>query len=258
MSQKLDSKEYLEKKKYFENIITIYGRKPVLEAFEKNNISIDKLHLAKTNKQDKTLDLIIKLAKQQNTEITFHSKSELSRISKNGKQDQGIAADIYCQFLNNIESLDPSKEKYLLALDQITNPQNIGMIIRSVTAGNLDGIILPKDGTSPINSLVIKSSAGTVFKAKIFQCKNLLNHTNDLTKKGYQLATLTTSANQNLLTSEINHPTIFILGNESKGVSQKLQDSCQQEFFIPMQNDVESLNVAVTAGIISYLPSLRK
>lgn len=256
MEHKSDSEDYLKKKKYLEKIITIYGRKPVLEAIEQEDIIIDKLHLAESNKSDKTLTQITNIAQQKNIQIKTHSKSALSRISKNGKQDQGIAADIHCQFLNNINDLETTKERNLLALDQITNPQNLGMIIRSATAGFIDGIILPKDGTSPINSLVIKASAGTVFKAKIFQCKKLTDHTDELRSKGYQLATLSSHASQNLLTAEINQPTIFILGNESKGVSTQLQNTCQQHYFIPMQNKVESLNVAITAGIISYLPSL--
>lgn len=256
MEHKSDSEDYLKKKKFLEKIITVYGRKPVLEALEQSDLSIDKLHFSDSNKKDKTLSKITHLANQKNIEIAFHSKAELSRISKNGKQDQGIAADIHCQFLNHIDDIDSKKDRFILALDQITNPQNLGMIIRSATAGFIDGIILPKEGTSPINSLVIKASAGTVFKAKIFQCKNLTSYSNDLIFKGYQLAALSSHATQNLLTSEINRPTVFILGNESKGVTPELQNNCQQTYFIPMQNEVESLNVAITAGIISYLPSL--
>ncbi len=145
----------------FKNFITIYGRNPVLEALENNELEIYALHLSKSNKKSDKLDKIIALAKKKGIEIKYHDKDKLSRISKDKIQDQGVALDIIFDNLKD-ESYLKNLEKYrVIALDRVTNPQNLGMIIRSAAAGNIDAIILSKKGNAPLVSpLTIKDSAG--------------------------------------------------------------------------------------------------
>lgn len=251
---KQDSPEYLEKLKKFENILTIYGRNPVMEALADNSLHIEKIHLASSNQKTQNITNLLNLCEQKKIPIAYHTREELSRISHNGKQDQGVAADIRCAHLKNITSLDSKQLKYgrLIALDCVTNPQNVGMIIRSACAGFIDGIILPKEGCSPINPLVIKASTGTVFKATIFRCAHLAPTLRDLKQKGFSIACLSASATHSLFESQPNKPTIYILGNESTGVKKEIEDLCDQKLSIPMNNGVESLNVAITAALIAY------
>lgn len=251
---KQDSPEYLEKLKKFENILTIYGRNPVLEALSDNSLHIEKIHLASSNQKSQNMINLLNLCEKKKIPIAYHTREELSRISHNGKQDQGVAADIKCSQLKNIASLEINQLKYgrLIALDCVTNPQNVGMIIRSACAGYIDGIILPKEGCSPINPLVIKASTGTVFKATIYRCTNLVTTVRDLKQNGFSIACLAASATQSLFDSKPNKPTIYILGNESTGIRKEIEDLCDQKISIPMNNGVESLNVAITAALISY------
>ncbi len=248
-----DSKEYLDKKAFYERVITVYGRNVVVEILEDANVTIHKLHLADSNKQDGIISTILKLAKQRGVEIAYHDKNALSRISKNAKQDQGVCADIIATTYQSADEILSLKEYRLLALDGVQNPQNLGMIIRSAAAGNIDGIILPKKNSAKIAPLVIKASAGTLFKIPIFYCNTL----EDILKKmqnDAQLFALSSYAKEDLNALHVSKKAVFILGNESDGISKEVQNLCNASVKIPMNRGVESLNVAVTAALISFLP----
>ena len=154
-----DSQEYKDKKAFFEKIITLYGRNVVIEVLQDSSVEVHKLHMADSNKPDGAVKTILALAKTRNIEVTYHAKNSLSRISKNAKQDQGVAIDIISQSYQNASEIKNLDKFRLIALDGIQNPQNLGMIIRSCAAGNVDGIILPKKSSAKISPLVIKASA---------------------------------------------------------------------------------------------------
>ena len=171
-----DSDTYLEKKRFYDQVLTVYGRKPVLEALQESSVNVHRLHLADSNKGGGIIAEIKSLAEAKGAEILFHDRKALSRISKNSKQDQGVAVDLICsgyqQFADFLKA-PPKTDYQILALDGITNPQNLGMIIRSACAGNIDGILLPNKGSAKLDPLVIKASAGTLFKASLLKCDNL-------------------------------------------------------------------------------------
>ena len=165
-----DSDAYIKKKHFFKKVLTLYGRKPALEAMQNQGIKVFKLHLSKSNKPAKIIDEMIALAKKDNAEIIYHDKLALSRISKNAKQDQGVAVDLIMpQFLTLTDAINNRLHR-LIALDRIQNPQNLGMIIRTVCASGIDGLIIPSKGSAKLDALVIKASAGTLFKTPIIIC----------------------------------------------------------------------------------------
>jgi 23S rRNA (guanosine2251-2'-O)-methyltransferase len=248
-----DSKEYLDKKAFYDRVITVYGRNVVVEILEDENVTIHKLHLADSNKQDGIISTILKLAKQRGVEVAYHDKNALSRISKNAKQDQGVCADIIAATYKSADEIMNLKEYRLLALDGVQNPQNLGMIIRSAAAGNIDGIILPKKNSAKISPLVIKASAGTLFKIPIFYC-NALEDILKKIKEEAELFALSSYAKDDLNSLSVGKKSVFILGNESDGISNEVQSLCNASVKIPMNRGVESLNVAVTAALISFLP----
>ena len=245
-----DSQEYKDKKAYFEKIITLYGRNVVIEVLQDSAIEIHKLHLASTNKTDGAIKTILALAKKRNIEITFHEKNSLSRISKNAKQDQGVAIDIFAQTYKNASEIQNLKKFKLIALDGIQNPQNLGMIIRSCVAGNIDGIILPKKSSAKISPLVIKASAGTLFKIPIYYCYTLDEILPNL--QDISIYALSSHAKTNIYNIKREEKSIFVLGNESDGVSPEIEKLCNDSLSIPMKRGVESLNVAVTASLIAF------
>ncbi len=219
------------------NCLTIYGRKSCEEALQDKSLSIQKLHLADSNKPAAILEHCESLANQRNIPIEYHSKRELSFISKSSKQDQGIALDIYSPKLKTLADLNTGNARHILLLDNITNPQNIGMIIRSAAAGFLDGIVIPEKGCAALGPLVIKASAGTVFKAPIFRCKTTEQALESI-KGQYCIASLDLKADKQLYDLELNEPTCFVLGNETHGVSTATQNAAELPVKIPMNNDV--------------------
>lgn len=219
-------------------------------------LPVSKIHLADSNKKAKILEDIARLAQQRNINLEYKSKLELSRISKSSKQDQGVAADIQLPNLYDLDDLDAESLKgssKLILLDGVTNPQNLGMIIRSVAASGIGGLILPSSGCADLGPLAIKASVGTVFKCPIFRCHKTKQAIEKIQQLNGKLFALSLDAKVNLgdetKASTLN---VYVLGNESDGVSAQTQDACDELIKIPMHNGVESLNVAVTAALIAF------
>jgi len=249
-----DSPEYLKKKAFFDKVLTIYGRNAVMEALEDEAISIYKLHLSKSNKDAIILENMKDIALKRNIEVKYHDKQSLSRISKNAKQDQGVALDIVLEHFGDAETFLSANHSYrIIALDGVTNPQNLGMIIRSCAAGNIDAILLPTKGAAQISPLVIKASVGTLFKMPIIKTSNLKETLKLFQDKGADVYTLSSHAQNIYNTQAYTDKTIFVLGNESEGVSKSIENICNASITIPMQRGVESLNVAVTASLLAFL-----
>ena len=249
-----DSKTYLEKKSFFDNILTIYGRNAVLEVLEDRSIEIHKLHLSNSNKPAKVLTRMLALAKECAIEVAYHDKQSLSRISKNSKQDQGVALDIVVPHSGSVDLFLAEHDSYrIIALDGVTNPQNLGMIIRSCAAGTIDAILIPSRGNAQISPLVIKASAGTLFKIPILKTENLGDTLKMMQKEGASLYTLTSEAAQSYRDEHYSAQSVFVLGNESEGVSQEIRTLCDHTVSIPMHRGVESLNVAVIASLLAFM-----
>lgn len=233
------------------NIMTIYGRNSVIEVLRDKSVEIYKLHLASSNKEAPILDEMVEIAKRRDIEIAYHKKRELSFISKNSKQDQGVALDILSpNFFIEESFLEEFNSFRVIALDGVTNPQNIGMIIRSCCAGNIDGIILNIKNPNP---LILKASSGTMFKMPIIQTSNLFKTLQNFKEKGTFLYTLSSKSNRDY--SKIDYPkkSLFILGNESEGVSLKVENLSNDSIKIPMNRGIDSLNVAISASLLAFV-----
>ena len=248
-----DSKEYLEKKAFFNKVLTIYGRNSVYEALNEPNVVVHRLHLSDSNRSVGIINDIISLAEVKNIEIAHHSKKDLSRISKNAKQDQGVALDIILDgFIDEKQFLNHKEQYRIIALDGVQNPQNLGMIIRSCVAGNIDAIMIQEKNSAKISPLVIKASAGTLFKMTIIKTQNLQNTLINYKQNGAELFSLSPNANSIFNEQKLTNKTIFILGNENEGVSKEIESLANKKIKIPMNNGVESLNVAITAALLSF------
>lgn len=233
--------------------ITVYGRKPVLELLEMEDVSIAKVLIANKSKGDIIKD-ILGLCKKKGIEPTWVSAEEVSRISKNPNQDQGIAADVVApgmdnaqQYFENFQNISASDA--WLALDGVTTPANVGMIIRTATALGL-GVILPLKGSSKINPLVVKASAGVVFKSRILKCETLTAALKAARNKGFGVYGLAGEEGSNIYSQDFKKNAIFVMGNESEGVSEQHRNLIDIWLTIPMASAVESLNVACAATVV--------
>ncbi len=250
-----DKPGYLVKKQRYDNMITLFGRTPVLEVLRSSNTDIHRLHLATTNKSAPVMEEIEKLAVSRHIEIHHHSRQELSRISKNARQDQGVAVDIVApnyQSLDDLVAQDINPGFELLALDRITNPQNLGMIIRSVAASPMAGVVLPKNGCARLDPLVYKASAGTLFKATIYHCVSIDSAIRQLKQRGLAVCGLHAAADTSLADLQDHLPRVLVIGNETDGLSPEVRMACDQLVNIPLANQVESLNVAAVAALVAF------
>ncbi len=249
-----DRPSYQAKKRFFGRMLTIFGRKPVLEALQDSHLRPYRLHLADSNKSAGIIDEMLQLARQHGIEVQYHDKQALSRISKNAKQDQGVALDIECEGFTDVEELlaDCPQQLDLMALDGITNPQNLGMIIRSVCASPMTGLLLPERGCARLDALVIKASAGTLFRARIYRCQDLAQTLTRFADLGTAIYGLDAAARQSLATLPAEPRSIFVMGNETHGLSPAVRAACTEHVSIPMRNGVESLNVSVAASLLAF------
>ncbi len=253
-----DSAQYRDRKAFFDRMLTVYGRKPVLEVLQNPDLPCHALHLADSNRKQGIVDDIQRLAEQRHISVQYHSREALSRISRNGRQDQGVALDVICpafaRFVDALPQLPPRAR--LLALDGITNPQNLGMIIRSAAAGEIDGILYARRGNAALGPLVIKASVGTLYRAPLLLCDSLPQALENGRQQGMAVCVLAADAPQSLFEFSPASGAIFVLGNETEGVSKAVRDCASHHLSIPMRNGVESLNVAVTASLIAYAGEL--
>ena len=251
--------EYQHRRRHFRGMLTVYGRKSVLEALRDSALSCHALHLAESNRDSGIIRDLLSLAEQRAIPVQRHSREALSRISRNGRQDQGVAADIVCPAFRELGDYlaGSSSGRRLLALDGVTNPQNAGMIIRSAVAAGVDGIIYPDRGTAALGPLLIKASVGTVFRAPLLRCERLLPALQACADDGFSVFYLDGNATASLFDPRPETDLVYVMGGETDGVSAGVRELATGGLAIPMSNGVESLNVAVSAALVAYAGYLR-
>ena len=251
--------DYLAKKQQYDNMITLYGRNPVLEILQIPDIEVHRLHLATSNKPGGTVSRIMALAESRNIEIQSHDRQVLSRISKNARQDQGVAIDLIApgyQSLIDLSDEAVQSGAQLLLLDRITNPQNLGMIMRSVAASPMHGMILPMKGSASIDPLVFKASAGNLFKTNIYHCPDIDSALKELKRRKMTIYGLDATGNRAISEVDSTQSCVWVLGNESDGLAPGVLEACDELVCIPLANQVESLNVGAVATLIAFRGSL--
>ena len=247
--------------------VTLYGRKPVLEALQDPSVLPQKLFLAH-RAEGSIIREITQLAEQVGLPIERLDALELSRISKQGKQDQGVALDVQAPHHKALsEALSELSEKLergeslhrpIFLLDGVQTPANLGMILRSLCASGVTGVILPRRGCAPLNPLAVKASAGVALKAPLWSCETALEAASALSELGLILFGLRGEEARCLYTELEGVEGVWVLGNESEGVSAEVGALIDVWVSIPMSSGVESLNAAVAASVVSCELSRRR
>ena len=231
--------------------LTVYGRKPVLEVLQEQDLPVDKIWLAIGAKGDVIRDME-RICEQRQIPVNRVTAEQVARMSKNPKQDQGVAADIVIPNMMSADDFfaDAPTKAQLIAIDGVTTPANIGLIIRTATALGIDGILIPRKGTSSLNPLVIKASAGVIFKSTLLKCEQLHTVLPAATKAGFKIYGLTGENGSDIFKTDFAARSIFVLGNETEGISPQVRQLLNQQLAIPMYNGVESLNVACAGAVL--------
>lgn len=236
-----------------DQFLTVYGRKPVLELAESSTVAVAKVFLA-TKAKGPIIKQIEAACAARNIPVLRLPPEQVSRMSKHPKQDQGVAADVTTPKMDdalNFLKANANKPLQLMALDGITTPANVGLIIRSCTALGMDGLILPRKGSAKLNALVIKASAGIVFRSCILKCERLSPVLKAAKELDFSIYSLSGEQGSNIYQTDFAPKSIFVMGNETQGVSPSTESHTTQHLTIPMANGVESMNVACAASLVA-------
>jgi 23S rRNA (guanosine2251-2'-O)-methyltransferase len=241
-----------------DTFITVYGRKPVLEALADPAIDVDKVLLATGAREQSARD-IVHAAEQRGVRLDRMAAEKITRISRNGRHDQGVVADVraprmrtvpaYVQELSGDRDAGPQR---LFVLDGVTNPANVGMILRTATAAGLHGVVLPHQGVPDVGPLVIKASAGVAYRASILRAATVEDALQSLQDVGFALFGLGGEAPATMFDADYPDRAAFLLGSETHGVSEAAGRWVHEWIRIPMAGGVESLNVSSAATALAF------
>jgi 23S rRNA (guanosine2251-2'-O)-methyltransferase len=237
-----------------DRFITVYGRNPVHEALLDEALEVDKVVLAEGARGEGSSQ-IRRAAQRRGLSIQSASADRVKKLAGNGRQDQGVFADVVAPRMLPLEvALDEGAAtlRTVLVLDGITTPANVGMILRSATAAGVDGIVVPRRGVASLDPLVVKASAGVAFRAPILKTFTALEAVTALRSHGFHVVGLDADGEDDLFTAHLPEPVAFVLGSETAGLGTDIAPLVDSWVSIPMAADVESLNVSAAAAVVCF------
>ena len=204
---------------------------------------------------------ILKKLRQSNIKVSVKDKNFLDKITQFGKH-QGIAASIISfeyASINDIIQIGKKKNyPFIVALDGVEDPHNVGAIIRTCEAFSVDGILLPKHNSCPLNATVAKVSTGALANIKIAQVTNLTQTLKDLKKAGYWVYAAEAFNSQPYENLDYKSPVVLVVGSEGFGISRLVKEQADFNIKIQMSGKVNSLNVSVATAILVSHISLKQ
>lgn len=235
-----------------DRFVTVYGRKPVLEALDDPALSVDKVVLADTARGPAARE-ILDAARSRGVAVQRATAQRVKVLAGNGKQDQGVLADVVAPRMKPLAlALEEGGLKSVLVLDGITTPANVGMILRTATAAGIDGIVVPRRGVASIDPLVVKASAGVAFRAPVLRCGTSAEASALLRASGFPLYALDSHASDTIYSASFPAHAAFVLGSETAGITEDVRPHITSWLSIPMAAGVESLNVASAAAVLCF------
>lgn len=232
---------------------TIEGRNAVLEAFRAGK-TVDRLFVL-SGSQDGPIRTIVDKAKKMDTIISFVTKERLDQMSQGGKHQGVIAYTAAYEYAEVEDILAAAKEKneapFILLLDSIEDPHNLGAIIRTAHQAGVHGIIIPKRRAVGLTATVAKTSAGAINYLPVAKVTNLSVTIEELKKEGmwFVCADMDGEIMYNL---DLKGPIGLVIGSEGEGVGRLVKEKCDFIAKIPMYGKVDSLNASVASGILAY------
>lgn len=234
-----------------ENIIE--GRNAVLEAFRAGK-PIDKLFVL-DGCQDGPVRTIVREAKKHDTIIQFVEKERLSQLSETGKH-QGVLAYAAAYEYSDVEDMlklaeEKGEDPFIIVLDNIEDPHNLGAIIRTANLAGAHGVIIPKRRAAGLTATVARTSAGALNYTPVAKVTNIAKTMEDLKKRGLWFV-CADMGGETMYRLNLTGPIGLVIGNEGEGVSRLVKEKCDFIASIPMKGDIDSLNASVAAGVLAY------
>jgi 23S rRNA (guanosine2251-2'-O)-methyltransferase len=229
----------------------IYGKNTVFEAL-KGDKPVYQVYMMKNVKDDK----IIALAKEKNAKVHIVAQKSVLNDLVGRVVHQGIVAQVegydYYSIDEIVQSIPQGKQPLLLMLDGLEDPHNLGAILRTCDATEVDGVIIGKNRSVGLTSTVAKVSTGAIDYVKVAQVTNLSRTLEDLKKRGFWVVGCDLDHSQDYRAIDYNMPVVIVIGSEGFGISRLVKSKCDMNVVLPMNGHVTSLNASVATAVILY------
>lgn len=232
---------------------TIEGRNPVFEALL-SGAPIEKIFISDTA-HGSQISKIIQEAKRRGVMYKSVSADRIDEVAQT-QSNQGVVALVsqvdYCSLSDILDFAEEKGEKpFIIICDEITDPHNLGAIIRTANAAGAHGVVIPKNRAVGVNAVVFKTSAGAASHTLIAKVGNLSQAINELKERGVWITGADMAGNE-MYKEDLTGAIAVVVGSEGKGISKKIKENCDFLISIPMVGEINSLNASVAASVIMY------
>ena len=231
----------------------VEGRNAVLEAFRSGRV-VDKLFVLERC-EDGPVRTILREAKKHDTMVRFVKKERLDQMSETGKHQGVIAVTAAYDYAEVDDILNKAREKgeapFVVLLDNIEDPHNLGAIIRTANLAGAHGVIIPKNRAVGLTATVARTSAGALNYTPVARVTNIARTIEELKKEGLWFV-CADMGGTSMYQLDLKGPIGLVIGNEGEGVSRMVKEKCDFVASIPMKGDIDSLNASVAAGGLAY------
>ena len=231
----------------------IEGRNAVIEAFRAGK-TVDKLFVLEHCKEG-SMNTVLREAKKHDTVINYVKKERLEQMSETGKHQGVIAYIAAYEYASVDDILKKAEEKgeppFIVLLDDIEDPHNLGAIIRTANLAGAHGVIIPKHRAAGLTATAVKASAGAINHTPVAKVTNISKTIEELKDKGLWFV-CADMGGTTMYELDLKGAIGLVIGNEGKGVSRLVKDKCDFVASIPMFGDIDSLNASVAAGVLAY------
>ena len=233
---------------------TVAGRNAVFEALSSKR-PVNKIFI-KAGLQGGSLGKILAAAQDAAIPVEYVQAEKLDRMAP-GIRHQGIvalASPIAFSSLETVFERAASREEtpFLLLLDELQDPQNVGALIRSADAAGVHGVLLPRRRSCPLNMVVAKISAGAVNYVPVVQIGNIVQTLRNLKEQGFWVVGADMDGESLYFETDLDRPLVLVVGAEGKGIGRLVKENCDMLVRIPMQGGVNSLNASAAGAILLY------
>ncbi|WP_174184855.1 23S rRNA (guanosine(2251)-2'-O)-methyltransferase RlmB [Nocardia barduliensis] len=231
----------------------VLGRNPVVECL-RAGVPATALYVAVGTENDDRLTESVRIAADAGISILEVPRTDLDRMSANGLH-QGVALQVPpYRYVHPDDLLDRARGSaqpaLLVALDNISDPRNLGAVVRSVAAFGGHGVLIPQRRSASVTAVAWRTSAGAAARLPVARATNLTRTLKDWAAQGVQIVGLDAGGDTSLDDFDGREPTVIVVGSEGKGLSRLVRESCDAILSIPMAGPVESLNASVAAGVV--------
>lgn len=232
----------------------IAGKNPVLEALRSGR-SINKIWISEGSQKGQMRD-VIALAKQQGVVVQLVPRKKLDQLAE-GQSHQGVIASVaaydYVELEDVLKKAEGKGEvPFLLILDELEDPHNLGSILRTADAVGAHGVIIPKRRSVGLTSTVAKASAGAVEYIPVARVTNIAQTIDELKEQGIWIVGTDASGKEDYREVKYDMPVALVIGSEGKGMSRLVKEKCDFVLRLPMRGEVSSLNASVAAALLMY------